>query len=159
MGSKHSRSPEAKFRFGFSGPIKKKRKDSTTADDILDSLSRRAELGEQIDEATRITLEDEAERSSLSLGVSDSVRHETRKRALGKFAFVFLMVEGVFGIWLYGALSAVLDGTALRRLTQSPIYLSAFTDPVRLAILILCCFVPVMWLRSRTRTGDRLLYG
>jgi hypothetical protein len=151
LGSKPSRSPGTKFRFGFSGSVKRKKEDRATVDDILDSLSRRAELSDRFDEAARIAFEDEAERSSVSPGVSDSVRQEARKRALGKFAFVILMVAGVFAIWLYGALSAVLDGTAVGRLTRSPVYFSAFTDPVKLAILVMCCFIPVIWLRKRTR--------
>ncbi len=159
LRSKPSPSPEPKFRFGFSGPAKRNREDRTSVDDILDSLSRRAELGDRFDEAAGIAFEDEVEGSRVPPGVSDLVSRDARKRALGKFAFVFLMVAGVFAVWLYGALNGVLDGTALGRITQSPVYSSAFTDPVKLAILAMCCFIPVIWLRKRRRVRDRLLYG
>ncbi len=159
MGSKPSLSPEPKFRFGFSGTVKRKREDRASVDDILDSLSRRAELSDRFDEAAGIAFEDEVEGSKVPQGVSDSVSREARKRALGKFAFVFLMVAGVFAVWLYGALTAVLDGTALGRITQSPVYSSAFTDPVKLVILAIGCFIPVIIVKRRRSLKDRLLHG
>ncbi len=159
MGSKPSPSPEPKFRFGFSGPAKRKREDRASVDDILDSLSRRAELSDRFDEAARIAFDDEVEGSRVPPGVSDSVGREARKRALGKFAFVFLTMTGILAVWLYGALNAVLDGTALGRITKSPVYSSAFTGPLKLAILAIGCFIPVIIVKRRRSPKDRHLHG
>lgn len=57
MGS-DSRSPRARHRFGFSGPLARQKKDRVTADDILDSLTRQAELRQKLGENNEVRLEE-----------------------------------------------------------------------------------------------------
>ncbi len=158
-GSKSSSSPKARFRFGFSGHLTRKEEEAVSVDDILDSLSQRAQLSECLDETAGTVFEGKGEGSGVPLGVSDTITRQARKNGLGKFAFAFLLMTGVFVVWLYGALDAVLEGTTVGRLTQSPLYSSAFTDPVKLAILALGCLIPVMLVKRRRRARDTFGYG
>ncbi len=160
MPTERPESPERRFRFGFDGPVKRRREEGAGlgVDDILDSLSRRAKLGDQFDETARTAFENEAV-SGTPLELPDSIIQSARKRAFGKFAFAFLMMAGVVAVWLYGALNAVLDSATIGRLMGSPILSSAFTDPVKLAILAVGCFVPVILAKRRRSAKERLLSG
>jgi hypothetical protein len=61
-----SRSSKAHHRFGFSGPLARQKKDRVTADDVLDSLTRQAELRQKLGEKDQIRLEEIAEMEDLS---------------------------------------------------------------------------------------------
>jgi len=54
----NSRSPKARHRFSFSGPPTRQNKDRVTADDILASLTRQAELRQKLGEKDRVALEE-----------------------------------------------------------------------------------------------------
>jgi hypothetical protein len=61
-----SRSPRARHRFGFSGPLTRQKKDRVTADDILDSLTRQADLRQKPGERDEVRLEEIAATENLS---------------------------------------------------------------------------------------------
>jgi len=50
--------PRARHRFGFFGPLTRQKKDRVTSDDILDSLTRQAQLRQKLEERDEVRLEE-----------------------------------------------------------------------------------------------------
>ena len=159
MGSEHPRSPRARFRFGFTGKVKESQEDSVSVDDILESLGRGVELSDRLREDARVVLDNEEAGGHVSAGLPGSVLGRARKVVVGKFAFVIVLLGGVFTLWTYGTLRSVTDPSTLDGLIQSPAYPAVFTDPMRLIAVALVCFLPVLLLRRKHIAKNRLLYG
>ncbi len=147
---------QPKYCFGFSGTAKRLRSDDVTVDEILDSMSRRAELSDQIDEEALRRLEDEREGPGPIIDYSEEGLRVPRI-PFGKVLAVLVLAGSVLSLWFYGGLGMV-DFSAIDRLASSPSYASIFTDPVKLVVLALVCFVPVILLRWRSRPSVRLTY-
>ena len=128
-------------------------------DDILDSLSRRAKLSHQLDQEELSPLDGDLETSDHSPHPSPIIAPIQKRNNLGKVAFALMMASGVIVLWLYGALPTFLDLSIISKLIQSPTYTSVFTNPVKLGLVTLLCFIPVIILRRRHGPETRLLYG
>jgi len=158
MGSGRRQPGRPKLRFGFTGPAMRRREDDVTVDDILDSMSRRAELSRQLDQDTLSPLDSDLETSDYSANPSPTIALIRKRNNLGKVAFALIMASGMIMLWLYGVLTTLLDLSIINRLIQIPTYASVFTDPVKLGLVALLCFIPVIILRRRHRPETRLLY-
>jgi len=128
-----------------------------TVDDILDSMSRRAELSRQLDQDTLSPLDSDLETSDYA-NPSPTIALIRKRNNRGKVAFALIMASGMIMLWLYGVLTTLLDLSIINRLIQIPTYASVFTDPVKLGLVALLCFIPVIILRRRHRPETRLLY-
>ncbi|HLE65299.1 MAG TPA: hypothetical protein VI816_04130 [Candidatus Bathyarchaeia archaeon] len=159
MGSRRRQPGQPKIRFGFTGPAIRRREDDATVDDILDSMSRRAKLSHQLDHDTLSPLENDLETSDRSFKLPPTIAPIPERNTLGKVAFALILAAGMIVLWLFGALATLLDLSIINKLTQSPTYTSVFTDPVKLGLVALLCFIPVIILRRRHRPETRLLYG
>jgi hypothetical protein len=150
-----SRSPRARHRFGFSGPLTRQKKRVTT-DDILDSLTRQAEIRQKLAEDDRVRLEEIA-------GTKELIRfqefdHEpaspsmaSNKRSLAHLAFVFMLVIGLTIVWLYSSISKPFDLTSLSRIIQKSGIQSIFANQVQLGIIALAALLGALWIRRRRR--------
>jgi hypothetical protein len=146
--------------FGFHGPRKKTRDNELGVDEILDSLSRRAELGTELDPVETAKVEDSLASEYLGAGLPDSGLKAGKSRGfLGKYAFVLMLLGGVIVVGLYGALKALTDPGGIVRVTQSPTFVSVFTDPLRLGLVLLFCLVPALTVRRRRSRQNRLAYA
>ena len=133
--------------------------DDVTVDDILDSLSRRAKLSHQLDQDTLSPLENDLETSDRSFNPPPTIAPIPKRNTLDKVAFALIIAAGMIVLWLFGALTTLFDLSIINKLIQSPTYTSVFTDPVKLGLVALLCFIPVIILRRRHRPEIRLLYG
>src|SRR5437870_3291513 len=105
-----SRSPRARHRFGFSGPLTREKKDRVTTDDILESLTRQAELRQKLGEDDRVGLEEIAGTEELIPLQGFNPEPEfpsvgAKKRSLGHLAFVLMLLTGLTVVWLYSSIS------------------------------------------------------
>ena len=159
MGSGRRQPGRSKLRFGFTGPAMRRLDDGVTVDDILDSMSRRTKLSNQLDQDTLSSLEIDLETSNHSPSPSATIASMPKRTTRGKVAFALIVTSGMIVLWLYGALTALLDFSIINKLIQSPTYTSVFTDPAKLGLVALLCLIPVIILRRRLRSETRLLYG
>ncbi len=158
--SEDRRRPRSGRRFGFDGPRRHTyvREEDVSVDDILDSLSRRAELSDGLGRAEITRVEDgfdgevASERTLLPIG-SRGPQH-----SIGKYMFALLLLGGVLIVGLYGALKSVTEPSMILRLVQNPAFVSVFTDPLKLGLVALFCVIPLLIVRRRRRVQDRLLF-
>ncbi len=158
MGSRRRQPGQPKIRFGFTGPAIRRREDDATVDDILDSMSRRAKLCHQLDQDTLAPLDIDLETCDHSQNPSPTIARIRKRNSLGNVAFALIMASGMIMLWLYGALPSFFGLSIINKLTQNPTYTSVFADPVKLGLVALLCFIPVIILRGRHRPEARLLY-
>ena len=129
-------------------------------DEILDSLSRRSELGNDLDPVETARVEGSLASEYLGETLQDSgLKSGAGRGFLGKYAFVLMLMGGVVVVGLYGALKALTDPGGIVRVTQSPAFVSVFTDPVRLGLVLLFCLVPALTVRRRRSRQNRLAYA
>ena len=122
MGS-DSRSPRARHRFGFSGPLTRQKKERVTTDDILDSLTRQAEIRQKLGEDDRVRLEEIAGTEELIplQGFNPDPEFPSvgaKKRSLGHLAFVLMLLTGLTVVWLYSSISKPFDLASLTSIIQ-----------------------------------------
>jgi hypothetical protein len=160
-----SRSSKAHHRFGFSGPLARQKKDRVTADDVLDSLTRQAELRQKLGEKDQIRLEEIAEMEDLSQlqrfnpePASPSMM--AKKGSLGHLAFVFMLLGGLTVVWLYSSISKPFDLASLNGIVQKSGVQSIFANQAQLGIVALAALLGALWIRRRRRgSGIQLLSG
>jgi hypothetical protein len=58
--------PEARHRFGFSGFVTRPKKNKVSTDDVLDSLTKQAELRQKLGHKDQVRLEEIAETEDLT---------------------------------------------------------------------------------------------
>ncbi len=164
MGS-DSRSPRTRHRFGFSGPVTRQRKDKVTTDDILDSLTRQAELKQKLGENDSLRLEEIAGTEQLiqfqgfnpEPALPSTV---AKKRSFGHLVFVFMLLTGLTVVWLYSSISKPFDLASLNGFIQKSGIQSIFANQAQLGIIALAAFLGALWIRHRRRgTGTRLLFS
>ena len=146
--------------FGFHGPRKKVRDNDLSVDEILDSLSRRSELGPELDPVETARVEESLASEYLGENLPDSGLRAGKSRGfLGKYAFVLMLLAGVVVVGLYGALKTLTDPGGIVQVTQSPTFVSVFTDPLRLGLVLLLCLVPALTVRRRRSRQNRLSFA
>ena len=158
-----SRSPRARHRFGFSGPPTRQKKERVTSDDFLDSLTRQAELWQNLGEDDSVRLEEIAgteeliqiQRFNPEPALTSKI---PKKRSVGQLAFVFMLLTGLTVIWLYSSISKPFDLTSLNGIIQRPGIRSIFANQARLGIIALASVLGALWIRHRRRGSSlRLL--
>lgn len=163
MGSR--RSPRAKHRFGFSGAVEPTplEDDPVSDDDILESLTRRAEFGRKLGGGLGGSPE-----PVLKLSEQESVAEPVlpvsslfvpARREYGKYAFALMLVAGMAIVLVAGAFRMVLDTSLVGKATQTSLLTSVFTDPVKLALVALLCLIPAVLIRRSRRARERLLFA
>ena len=160
-----SRSPRARHRFGFSGPPTRQKKEKVTTDDILDSLTRQAELSQKLGRDYSVRLEEIVGTEELTLfqGFNPEPALNSmipKKRNVRQPAFVFMLVAGLTVIWLYSSISKPFDLTSLNWIIQRSGIQSIFTNQARLGIIALAAVLGALWIRHRRRGSSlRLLFS
>ena len=161
MGS-DSRSPRARHRFGFSGPVTRQKKDRVTTDDILDSLTRQAELNQKLGENDSLRLEEIA-------GTEEFIQFQgfnpepafpstvAKRRSFGHLVFVFMLLTGLAVVWLYSSISKPFDLASLNGIIQKSGIQSIFANQAQLGIIALAAFLGALWIRRRRRASSRRL--
>ncbi len=163
MGS-DSRSPRARHRFGFSGPLTRQKKERVTTDDILDSLTRQAELRQKLGEKDQVRLEEIAETEDLAQfqGFNPepvSTPLMARKRSFGHLAFVFMLLSGLTVVWLYSSVSKRFDLASLDGIIQKSGVESIFANQAQFEIIALAALLGALWIRRRRRGSNLRLFS
>jgi hypothetical protein len=159
-----SRSPKAHHRFGFSGPLTRQKKDRVTADDILDSLTRQAELRQKLGERDEVRLEEIAETEDLSRfqGLNPgpvSAPLVGRNRSFGHLAFIFMLSGGLAVVWLFSSASKRFDLASLDGIIQKSGVQSIFANQAQLGIIVLAALIGALLIRRRRRSPSRQLHS
>jgi hypothetical protein len=159
-----SRSPKAHHRFGFSGPLTRQKKDRVTADDILDSLTRQAELRQKLGERDEVRLEEIAETEDLSRfqGLNPgpvSAPLVARNRSFGHLAFIFMLSGGLAVVWLFSSASKRFDLASLDGIIQKSGVQSIFANQAQLGIIVLAALIGALLIRRRRRSPSRQLHS
>jgi hypothetical protein len=130
-----------------------------TTDEILDSLTRQAELMEKsghertvgLQTILEVALSEEPRRSS---NVEPSRTFEPSKtRSLGRSAFALMLLMGLAFLWIYSRLSQILNSQSPITLQQT-ISRAGFADRQRIALIAFCAFIIV--LLAHHKKQDRL---
>ena len=161
MGS-DSRSPRTRHRFGFSGPVTRQKKDKVTTDDILDSLTRQAELKQKLGENDSLRLEEIAGTEELIQfqGFNPEPAFPSavaKKRSFGHLAFAFMLLTGLIVVWLYSSISKPFDLASLNGIIQKSGIQSIFTNQAQLGIIALAALLGALWIRHRRRESSMRL--
>ena len=153
------RSPRTKHRFSFSGsPERLSEDEPVTDDDILDSLTRRAQFSKKLGDSPEVTLNlGEEKRPEPPTQVSGF--YESGRREYGKYLFALMLVGGIVVVLVMGAFRALLDTSLVGKATQSQVLTSVFTDPMKLLLVAVLCLVPAVLIRRRRQAHDRLLFA
>ena len=159
-----SRSPKAHHRFGFCGPLTRQKKDRVTADDILDSLTRQAELRQKLGERDEVRLEEIAETEDLSRfqGLNPgpvSAPLVGRNRSFGHLAFIFMLSGGLAVVWLFSSASKRFDLASLDGIIQKSGVQSIFANQAQLGIIVLAAVIGALLIRRRRRSPSRQLHS
>lgn len=161
--SSDSRSPRARNRFGFSGSPTRQKKERVTTDDILDGLTRQAELRQKLGEDDPVRLDEIAGTEELIQfqGFNpEPALHAMidKKRSWGHLAFVFMLLTGLTVVWLYGSISKPFDLTSLNGIIQRSGIQSIFANRAQLGIIALAALLGALCIRHRRRGSSlRLL--
>ena len=161
--SSDSRSPRARHRFGFSGPRSRQNKEGVTTDDILDSLTRQAELRQKLGEDDSVGFDEIAETEELiqvqGFNPEPAFTSMTpKKRSAGQLAFVFMLLTGLAVVWLFSSFSKPFDLTSLSGIIQRSAIQSIFANQARVGTIALGAFLGALWIRHRRRSSSlRLL--
>jgi hypothetical protein len=151
-----SGSARARHRFGFSGPPTRQKRDRVTADDILDSLTRQAEIRQKLVERDQVRIEDIVETEDLSqfqgFGPEAASSSPTAKeRSVGHIAFVFMLFAGLTVVWLYNSISKRFDLASLIGIIQKSGVQSVFANQTQLGIIAMAALLGALWIRHRRR--------
>jgi hypothetical protein len=134
-----------------------------TADDILDSLTRQAELRQKLGEKNRVKLEEITETEDLSRfqgfnpePASGSMM--TKDRSVGRLAFIFMLIGGLTVVWLYSSISKPFDLASLNGIIQKSGVQSIFANQFQFGIVAVAALLGALWIRRRRRRSSlRLL--
>ncbi len=136
--------------------------DPVSEDDILESLTRRAEFGRRLGGGlgggAEPTLNLSEENHSEPV-ISASKLFAPGRREYGKYAFALMLVAGMAVVLIVGAFRALLDTSLVGKATQTSLLTSVFTDPVKLALVAFLCLIPAVLIRRSRRARERLLFA
>ncbi len=163
MSSETSRPPRARFRFGFSGSSERGKNGKVTSDEILESLTRQANLRERLAQERSISLDEivQTEEAGRYLQMPERMSFPSttnqERRSMGRFAFIVMLVGGFGILWIYGILSRAFDMIMPSRI-QNLISITAFIDPTKVFVIGLFALIAGLLVRrARKRTNLRLL--
>jgi len=134
----------------------RQKKERLTTDDILDSLTRQAELQQKLGKDDPVRLEEIAKTEELVefQGLNpESAFPSTmaKRRSFGHLAFVFMLLTGLTVVWLYSSISKPFDLTSLNGVIQKSGIQSIFADQAQLGIIALAAILGALWIRHRRR--------
>ena len=132
-----------------------------TADDILDSLTRQAELSQKLGERDEMELEELAETDlsrfqGLNPGPASALV-VARNRSFGHLAFVFMLSCGLAVVWLFSSASKRFDPASLNGIIQKSGLQSIFANQAQLVIIALAALLGALLIRRRRRSPSRQL--
>ncbi len=167
MNTDSQKSPKARFRFGFHGRREVVRRKvaveaEATPDDILESLTRQAAIREGLlaegkrgaEDAYWSEVPDFSRKHQMVPEARPSVGKE---RGLGRFAFVFMLLGGLFLLGLYGFLTRTIDLSLLNRLIRDSGVQTIFAQPLRAVVIAATALLAGLWIaRKRKRSIVRL---
>ncbi len=167
MDSNSQKSPRPRYRFGFHGHRKTVRRNvavgtEATPDDILDSLTRHAAMRERLLAEGKRGAEEVYWSEVPDFSQKPQMAPETRARAgketgLGRFAFVLMLLGGLFLLGLYGFLTRTIDLALLNRLIQYSGIQTIFAQPFRVGVIAATALLAGLWIaRKRKRSIVRL---
>jgi len=132
-----------------------------TADDILDSLTRQAELSQKLGERDEMELEELAETDlsrfqGLNPGPASALV-VARNRSFGHLAFVFMLSCGLAVVWIFSSASKRFDPASLNGIIQKSGLQSIFANQAQLVIIALAALLGALLIRRRRRSPSRQL--
>jgi hypothetical protein len=154
--SSSSRPPRSRYRFGFRGRRRGPNPQTTTTDEILDSLTRQAKSmekdGEERTHGLQNILEVEPGEELLqSLRPEpDPIIEGLKSWNFGKLVFAIMLVGGLTLLWTYSRLSHSVSLESLAMLQQT-ISRAGFTDWQKIALMAICAFTIALLARRSTR--------
>ncbi len=167
MDSNSQKSPRPRYRFGFHGRRKLVSGNvavgaEATPDDILNSLTRQVAMREGLlaegergaEEVYGSEVPDFSRRPQMAPEVRARVGKE---RGLGRFAFVLILLGGLFLLELYGFLTRTIDLALLNRLIQYSGIQTIFSQPFRVGVIAATALLAGLWIaRKRKHSIVRL---
>lgn len=157
--SSSSRSPRPKHRFGFRGNRASPRPQNATTDELLDSLTRHAELMEKDGKERAIELQtilefepDNETTQSSPLELSRTLEH-FRTRRIGRSVFAFMLLGGVAFLWTYSQLRKPFNLQDVT-IAQRTITMVGFANWYNVLLIALSALIFAL-LAHRSRTGVR----
>jgi hypothetical protein len=138
--------------------VARRPREEASVDDFLNSMSRGKSLGEEIDQETSVITGEPVEVFDPALEASESGLSSVPRLAVGKIVLTLGLIGGVVVLWVYGALAGITGSLGLENLTGSGEVAGVFSDPLKLGVVALVSFLPVLFLRRRRRAEARLLF-
>jgi hypothetical protein len=155
------RPSRSRYRFGFRGKRQSQHPQLATTDEILDSLTRHAELMERnreegtLDLQTVLEAQHYEEPTQSSEFEPDLTLEQMRNQSLGRYAFAAMLVGGLVFLWVYAKISQTLNLQSLASL-QETISRAGFADWQRIALIALSALTIALVARhSRNRELSR----
>jgi hypothetical protein len=138
--------------------VARRKKDRVTTDDILDSLTRQAELKQRLGDNDSLRLDEIAEREELSQfqGFSPEPALPSlmaKKRSFGPLAFIFMLLTGLTIVWLYSSISKPFDLASLNGIIQKSGVQSVFANEAQVGIIALVALIGALWIHRRGRAS------
>ncbi len=127
-------------------------------DDILESLTRRAQFSRDLGNGAEVTLNPGEESPSEPL-LPVSKLSVAGQREYGKYVFALMLLGGMAAVLAVGAFRALLDTSLVGKAAQTSLLTSVFTDPVKLVLVALLCLIPALLIRRSRRARERLLFA
>ncbi len=161
MDSDSQKSPRPRLRFGFHGHRKIVKRNvavgaEATPDDILDSLTRQAAIREGLLAQGKRGAEEVYWSEVPDLSRKPQMAPEARagvgkERGLGRFAFVLMLLGGLFLLGLYGFLTRTIDLSLLNKLIQYSGVQTIFAQPLRVAVIAATALLAGLWIARKRR--------
>lgn len=146
-----ARQPRTDFQFGFDGPIESRDGyREATVDDILESLDRHSQLTDQLGPQEG-SEPDESTGGFVSESEGQATRidsHAIGRGSVGRYGFGLMLMGGVLILIVYGVLRAVTNTSASITALVSLLGV-VLNDPVKLGLLGVLCFVPLVMVWKR----------
>lgn len=158
-------SPRARHRFSFSGVARKKKLDRVSPDDILDSLTRQAELRQKLGETSQLGMDEiAAETAELKRlqGLNpelDRPSPRTPERSLGHLAFVIMLLAGLTSVWLLTAISNPFGLVSVNWIIRKSGVQSVFTNQAELVIVAMAALSAALLIRRRRQRSNLRLFN
>jgi hypothetical protein len=142
--------------------VTREKRDRVTTDDILDSLTRQAELKQKLGENDSLRIEEIAGTEELIQfqGFNPEPAFPStvaNKRSFGHLVFVFMLLTGLTVVWLYSSISKPFDLASLNGIIQKSGVQSIFANQAQLGIIALAALLGALWIRHRGRGSSRRL--
>lgn len=129
-----------------------------TTDDILESLTRQAELRKRLGEKDAVRLEEIAETEELNRFQGFNPEPVTtpsieRNRSFAHLAFILMLLCGLTVVWLYRSVAKSFDIASLTGIVQKSGVQSIFANQAQLGTIALGAVAIALWIRHRRRSS------